>query len=236
MSKLTKAQFWVLRNAFYVVVLLYTLSLVVLLLLQRYGQVAPKDLLSPFATVTGLLGAALGLLHQQRVGSSRRYDYLAKRSYSARFVEIRSKVARSLLENRRKDPVCWLLCEFFDEIAYKTRVGIVDIDIIYHAWSNWILPYWVGLKKHVDRALQKHDYDRDVYVELEWLAQAFCLRNPVGKGALALGPVASPQRASHRKGVSKLPVGIVRFPSIRKGQRATPLIERHDLERHDVRT
>lgn len=128
--------YWVHRNAFYSVAALYGLSLVVLGLAWLVAKVPVTNLLSPFAAVTGLLGAALGLLHQQRTGSSAEYDNLSDKFSNPRWRGIRSRVASSLRDGPSPDPAWWDLFDFFEEIARKARIGTVDVEILYQMFSD----------------------------------------------------------------------------------------------------
>lgn len=175
--------YWIHRNAFYVILTLYVLLLIFVFVAVWFWRViALKDILIPIATATGLFGAALSLLHQQRTSSARVYDELMDRFERAWMRNIIEAVERDIRKCSVTERTLWRdLLDFFEELAHKARVGVVDIDIAYQMFSDDVLRYWFALEDQVKQLRQRGGFDEDLYTELEWLVEAFCLRHPSGR-------------------------------------------------------
>jgi hypothetical protein len=200
-SKAVRLLYWVHRNGFYVIVLLW-LTFVSLAALA--GFYARPDLGAPalqaMGTATGLLAIGLGFLHQQKTRAGSEYDRVADRLDDLEFMKLRRALSASLwrkwirgqnFARGSRDELLWqeVLGEF-EELAHKVRVGILDVEITYHMLSDLLLRYWALLEPDVLRRRQSSRAEADLFSELEWLVESFALRHPIGRTnfILALRP------------------------------------------------
>jgi hypothetical protein len=94
--------------------------------------------------------------------------------------ELRTLVASNYSQEGTDD---WEdLFDFFEEIAFKTRLGIIEMQVAYQMFSYWILNYWFLCEVRLDQRRKSALEDKDLYSELEWLVRRFAVTNLAARG------------------------------------------------------
>jgi hypothetical protein len=169
---LDAAKFWALRHAFWVTTTIALLGIVVIVVLHAPHVARASGAL---ATLLGFYVASLSLLLNQVRASVVEYNRLEDIYKSERMDELRALVASNYSEEATDD---WEdLFDFFEEIAFKTRLGIIEMQVAYQMFSYWVLGYWFLCEGRLDQRRKSAPEDTDLYSELEWLVRRFAVTN-----------------------------------------------------------
>jgi hypothetical protein len=63
--------------------------------------------------------------------------------------------------------------EFFEEIGYMTRRGVLDAGMVWNSFSWWLEPYYLSAKSSIDQA-RRQAQSRVFFSETEWLYDRMC--------------------------------------------------------------
>jgi len=180
LTGLEAIKFWTLRNAFWVSTAIAGLGILYDFASHHFRFVD----VGPIATLLGFYLAALTLLHNQVKTSVTEYNRLNQEFGNAETKKLRALVASNYSKEGSDD---WEdLFDFFEEVGFKTRVGIIEMQEAYQMFSYWMLNYWFLCEDRLGNRRRAAEEDRDLYSEMEWLVKRFIGINSRARGEFFL--------------------------------------------------
>lgn len=181
MRGLEAIKFWTLRNAFWVSTTIALLGILYDFASRHFQYVGVS---TPIATLLGFYLASLTLLHNQVSTSVTEYNRLNEQFGNIHMEKLRTLVASNYLQEGSDD---WEdLFDFFEEITFKTRLGIIEMQAAYQMFSYWILNYWFLCEQRLKKRRRVAEEDKDLYSEMEWLVERFISINFRVRGEIFL--------------------------------------------------
>ncbi len=177
MKRTPAFKFWALRESFWLITGITAAILLCVVALLLFRAVQVSQAIGAVATLVGFYIASLTLLHNQVMGSVDQFDRLNEKFIAPDMLALRARVASS--DPTVDGPDDWEdLFDFFEEIAFKTRLGIIEAQVAYQMFSYWMLHYWFFYEQRLRRRRQETPEDTDLYSEFEWLVGLFATMTP----------------------------------------------------------
>ena len=140
-------------------------------------QLSPEawTALATWVLVVGTLAAVWYQVRIQRrlhsvdvvINFSRRFDSMAMKGS-------RQNVAKWLLEGPPEaTEASQMLLNFFDEVGYLTKSGVLDAEAVWFEFCWPVTHYYHALEGHV-ASLRREDQDHTLHDEFDWLHRRLC--------------------------------------------------------------
>lgn len=145
--------------------------------------------ISSWALATGTLLILWWQTRQERkINSANAVMELRERFDSPRMRRARKHLSTRLLHAQHEDITSVEVATFFELVGTLTRRRLLDPDLVWEAFGNWVTAYWSAMRRPVDLIARTRTELKDplVFHEFEWLTSRIAvldrqrLGNPVG--------------------------------------------------------
>ena len=140
----------------------------------------------------GVVGATFALVIVTAYFMRRQVQDARRVSQVQLFVQLADRYEGDTLRGDRKqlaselnsdqaltDASAGAVLDFFETIAYLTKRGDLDDEMVYNEFANHLLCYWLAMAKYIE-TVKSHYSDKELYDHAEWLFRKHSAMTPQG--------------------------------------------------------
>jgi hypothetical protein len=161
--------------------------------LVDWFNIALWSLVGTWALVVGTLGLMYWQTRtSQHLNSANAVMQLRERFDGSRMRAARRHLSDRLLKEAHQDIISMEVITFFELVGALTRRNVLDEDLVWEAFGNWISAYYWSLRKPVDllTSVRTSLGDPLVWKEFEWLARRIDALDALALKAAGAAPIA----------------------------------------------